>query len=276
MRWSLVLVLVLLVLSLTDAAKKKKKPSKGKKPKPVKGSCATVGPKLTAANTKKYTAPGKCPCWWDITRNDCACCKKNVGAMQCGFPMHKFCYKKSDLGCPGVCNNRYTLSGKGYPCFSDHSDTDCAWCAKDGYQCAQDSVTGPNSKYGSRCQTKTNVAYCKSQQGDCKHIAKCDINAECKYQSKVGKFGKYFACKCNSGFTGNGIQCMDADGNLSSNPGATVELTMTLTTEEYEGQHEAGQFSHGAGMESLLSQMETTGSACTGEECEATYNMVQN
>ena len=130
MRWSLVLVLVLLVLSLTDAAKKKKKPSKGKKPKPVKGSCATVGPKLTAANTKKYTAPGskkilmslpfflsflffyhlalplfllvslsivsssplqslpplhpECPCWWDITRNDCACCKKNVGAMQCG------------------------------------------------------------------------------------------------------------------------------------------------------------------------------------------------
>ena len=116
----------------------------------------------------------ECACWWDITRNDCACCKKGVGAMQCGwtfrsssptiskirfpqnshfielwrslvklsksfpekcklenwlddivthcrFPMHKFCYKKSDMGCPGVCNYKYTLSGKGYPCFSDHS-----------------------------------------------------------------------------------------------------------------------------------------------------------
>ena len=41
--------------------------------------------------------------------------------MQCGWPMHKFCYKKSDMGCPGVCNYKYTLSGKGYPCFSDHS-----------------------------------------------------------------------------------------------------------------------------------------------------------
>merc|ERR1712130_608941 len=78
---------------------------------------------LTAGNTKKYTDNGKCACWWDITRNDCACCKKGVGAMQCGFPMHKFCYKKSDKGCPGVCNYKYTLSGKGYPCFSDHSNT---------------------------------------------------------------------------------------------------------------------------------------------------------
>ena len=71
--------------------------------------------------------------------------------------MHKFCWKKSDKGCPGVCNYKYTLSGKytstqvqvhnytttstqvhkykstqlhnykytlsgkGYPCYSDHS-----------------------------------------------------------------------------------------------------------------------------------------------------------
>ena len=56
--------------------------------------------------------------------------------MQCGWPMHKFCYKKSDMvrvkcpphctpcilplqGCPGVCNNKYTLSGKGFPCQND-------------------------------------------------------------------------------------------------------------------------------------------------------------
>merc|ERR1712108_89144 len=98
----------------------------------VKGECDVGSPKLTAGNTKKYTDRGKCACWWDITRNDCACCKKGVGAMQCGFPMHKFCYKKSDKGCPGVCNYKYTLSGKGYPCFSDHSNMDCAWCNKEG------------------------------------------------------------------------------------------------------------------------------------------------
>jgi hypothetical protein len=125
MRWSVVLVCILLLAVVAEG--KKKKPSKGKKPgkkpsKPgVKGECDVGSPKLTPQNTKKYTGTGKCACWWDITRNDCACCKKGVGAMQCGFPMHKFCYKKSDMGCPGVCNYKYTLSGKGYPCFSDHS-----------------------------------------------------------------------------------------------------------------------------------------------------------
>merc|ERR1712226_1134221 len=155
-RWSLVLVCVLLLLAVSEG--RKKKPSKGKKPgkkpsKPgVKGECDVGSPKLTVGNTKKYTGSGKCACWWDITRNDCACCKKGVNAMQCGFPMHKFCYKKSDMGCPGVCNYKYTLSGKGYPCFSDHSNTDCAWCNKNGWQCEQNSITGPDSKKGSRCQ----------------------------------------------------------------------------------------------------------------------------
>merc|ERR1712200_295767 len=134
-----------------------------------------------------------------ITRNDCACCKKGVGAMQCGFPMHKFCYKKSDMGCPGVCNYKYTLSGKGYPCFSDHSKK-----------------------------------YCASQQGDCKHIGYCDPNATCKKKANVGKFGQYWQCECNKGYTGNGIQCMDGDGNLSAQPGQQVEVTLTMTAGLYE------------------------------------------
>merc|ERR1712072_462951 len=50
----------------------------------------------------------------------CACCKGS-NSMQCGWPMHRFCYKKSKMGCPGVCNNKYTLSGKGFPCYSDKS-----------------------------------------------------------------------------------------------------------------------------------------------------------
>jgi len=99
--------------------------------------------------------------------------------------MHKFCYKKSDMGCPGVCNYKYTLSGKGYPCFSDHSNTDCAWCNKNGWQCEQNSITGPDSKKGSRCQARTNQKYCASQQGDCKHIGYCDPNATCKNKANV-------------------------------------------------------------------------------------------
>ena len=32
------------------------------------------------------------------------------------------------------------------------SSTDCAWCNKEGWQCEQNAITGPDSKKGSRCQ----------------------------------------------------------------------------------------------------------------------------
>merc|ERR1711974_342626 len=108
---------------------------------------------------------------------------------------------KSDKGCPGVCNYKYTLSGKGYPCFSDHSNTDCAWCNKEGWQCERNAITGPDSKKGSRCQARTNQKYCASQQGDCKHIGYCDPNATCKKKANVGKFGQY----CSANATRDGL-----------------------------------------------------------------------
>ena len=38
-----------------------------------------------------------CTCWFDIRRKDCACCKgKASKVMQCGWPMHHYCYKKSE------------------------------------------------------------------------------------------------------------------------------------------------------------------------------------
>ena len=41
----------------------------------------------------------ECPCWWDMSKKVCACCKKvdGVETMQCGWPMHRFCYKKSKV-----------------------------------------------------------------------------------------------------------------------------------------------------------------------------------
>ncbi len=29
-------------------------------------------------------------------RDDCACCTTSEPAVQCGFPMHKYCYKPSN------------------------------------------------------------------------------------------------------------------------------------------------------------------------------------
>merc|ERR1711973_716329 len=73
-----------------------------------------------------------------------------------------------------------------------------------------------------------------AKQGDCKHIGYCDPNATCKKKANVGKFGQYWQCECNKGYTGNGIQCMDGDGNLSAQPGQQVEVTLTMTAGLYE------------------------------------------
>ena len=76
----------------------------------------------------------------------------------------------------------------------------------------------------------TNQKYCASQQGDCKHIGYCDPNATCKKKAnvssnddiedqamwllaevydlvktfpfQVGKFGQYWQCECNKGWSG--------------------------------------------------------------------------
>merc|ERR1712130_161442 len=62
----------------------------------VKGECKRTGPKPSPKLFAKYTIPiknKKCPCWWDLSKKICACCKGN-NAMQCGWPIHKYCYKK--------------------------------------------------------------------------------------------------------------------------------------------------------------------------------------
>merc|ERR1712088_1306531 len=119
----------------------------------VKGECKRTGPKPSDKLFAKYTIPiknKKCPCWWDMSKKICVCCKR------------------SKMGCPGVCNNKYTLSGKGFPCYNDKSKGNtCAWCAAGGFQCYADGTTGPDSKDGSRCQDQKNQKYCTSVQGDC-------------------------------------------------------------------------------------------------------------
>lgn len=239
-----------------------------------KGHC----PKLTKAQLKKanfgkYTEKNKkCKCWWDLSRNDCACCK-NKNSMQCGYPMHRFCYKKSKQGCPGVCNRKYTFSQKGFPCFWDHSSTDCAWCADNGYQCVRGKATGPEAKDGSRCQNGMNKKYCDSVLGDCRHIPKYDVNAKCMFKRSFGKYIQIFEPRCNPGYTGNGIQCFNKDGQLSVNPETQVEVKLKLTNDFYTHPHVNGEFSYGREMDGLFKQMENAANgACMAGNCQATYN----
>merc|ERR1719244_649744 len=128
MRFLLLLLLVLIIINFIDTRKKPKPKSKPKpKPKPKgKPVRPTVLNQPNPAIFKKYTRKGRGGrCWWDMTRTDCALCKK--GGVQCGHPMHHFCFKNTPgKGCPGIPNYKYTLSTQGYPCYWDHTNMRCA------------------------------------------------------------------------------------------------------------------------------------------------------
>lgn len=261
MRASYTLVILFLVASLVlvEAGKKgkKKKPSKGKKP--GKGKKPSI--------YDKYTVSGEtCPCWWDITKTDCACCKND--GVQCGFPQERFCYKRDgSKGCPYVSKNNLALSQKGFPCYWDHNDRSCAWCGPGKYQCAEGKENPcENGKTG------RNKAACDGVIADCGHMGKdiCDINAECVEGTQPWSKGKY-KCKCNQGWKGNGLQCVDADGNFGENPNVVVDLEMTLTNDFIVTPHEEGVYPYGETQDDLFSMMSgmfSGGQTCNG--CNAT------
>jgi len=50
---------------------------------------------------------------------------------------------------------------------------------------------------------------------------------------------------------------------------------MTMTAGLYEDTPVENEFNHGAAMESLLSEMESAGSSCSGDDCEASYEVTE-
>merc|ERR1712110_986849 len=176
----------------------------------AKGSCKRSGPKPTEKLFKPYTEPDKkCPCWWDLSKNNCACCKEGTDAMQCGWPMQK---------------------------------------------------------------------YCKSVQGDCRHISGACPPERCIKQGKVpGKPYKhltYYECECADGYTGNGIQCMDANGTWAVSGDAHVELEMTLTSEvETFPFDPSTDLPTGVELQDLIDQMGSVDNTCSsGAGCTSSFN----
>merc|ERR1712113_85620 len=237
----------------------------------AKGKCVTK-PKPKPAMFAKYTKNTNCPCWWDLTKNNCACCKEGTDAMQCGWPMQKYCYKKSDKGCPGVCNNAYTLSGKGFPCQNDPTSLKCAWCTMTGFQCYPDKWNGPDSKQGSRCQKQTNQKYCKSVQGDCRHIPGACPAERCVKVKDINKYMKYYECQCPEGYEGNGIQCFDTTtGEQLVQSDQYVELDLTLSQNISTFPFDGSNLPTGVELQNLINEMGNVAGSCSGA-CEATFN----
>merc|ERR1719250_555754 len=76
MRFLLILLLVIICINFMDTRKKKSKPKPKPKPKgkPVR---PTVLNQPNPAIFKKYTRRGRGGrCWWDMSRTDCAVCRK--------------------------------------------------------------------------------------------------------------------------------------------------------------------------------------------------------
>ena len=121
-----------------------------------------------------------------------------------------------------------------------------------------------------------NKNYCKSQQGDCKHIAACDGNAECKFKEKVSRYISYWQCQCDGGFKGNGVQCMDGNGTLSLPSDLRVEVTLSIMKEEYTYPYTSGEFVLGEKMEALNQEMsEVAGGVCNSDNCQSTFNQTE-
>jgi len=225
-----------------------------------------------------------CPCWFDMTRDDCACCTSQ--GVQCGAPMEQWCTSRKEgrqSGCLGLPANHWTLSTTGFPCYWNTSRTDCAWCGSGGAQCGPQGDTGPDSGLGSRCSDPEDSEYCDSVPGDCRHIAGvCDSQAQCQFMVQFGE-REHWQCKCNPGWTGNGLQCFDSDGNPSpetiSSSSGDVKLTLAVSTDFYVYPHTSSEFPMGPGETNLLTnitELFTAGASCAADSsCNGTFVNLQ-
>ncbi|XP_035673048.1 uncharacterized protein LOC118413629 [Branchiostoma floridae] len=88
-------------------------------------------------HVNKWTvSPTGCPCWFNESREDCACCAD--GGCQCdeGTDMHLCVECNSDQQCEA---EPWEITGTGCECWFDTSRQDCACCRYGGCQCDETS-----------------------------------------------------------------------------------------------------------------------------------------
>jgi len=70
---------------------------------------------------------------------------------------------------------------------------------------------------------------------------------------------------------------MDGNGTLSLPSDLAIELTMTVTNEEYIYPFTLGEFNVGEKMEALYQEMVNvgSGSVCSSGSCQSTYNQTE-
>jgi len=199
--------------------------------------------------------------------------------------------KFKNKGCPGIKENKYTLSQTGHPCYWDHSNRNCAFCAPQArtYQC------------GSKADPDSGDNHCVSEAGgtasdcdagrfipDCHRMGRgiCDINAECKKTPKKldeKKYSHLYECRCKPGWRntalmpgkkiGTGLTCVDNDGNFSQDPALSAALELVVTNDFYVFPADSSEFPTGPSAENMFSQMGNwlnTGGCPAAQACNVT------
>jgi hypothetical protein len=81
-----------------------------------------------------------------------------------------------------------------------------------------------------------------------------------------------YKCECKTGYTGNGVQCYDQDGNLSPNPNEQVEMSIDLKSEFYVHPHVDGQYNDTVSIANLKGAMEKlSDNVCEQKDCSVNY-----
>jgi len=94
--------------------------------------------------------------------------------------------------------------------------------------------------------------------------------------SQPSKFLSYYECQCPEGYTGNGIQCLDAEGNPPPAPDTFVELDITVTNEFETFPFDGSEISNGVELQSLITEMGNVESSCiSAGTCSSTFNYTE-
>jgi len=85
----------------------------------------------------------------------------------------------------------------------------------------------------------------------------------------------YYECQCADGYTGNGLQCFDANGTMAVSGDAYVELEMTLKSEvETFPFDPSTDLPTGVELQDLIDQMGSVDTSCSsGSGCTSSFNI---
>ena len=119
---------------------------------------------------------------------------------------------------------------------------------------------------------ETNQKYCKSVQGDCRHIPGACPAERCVKVKDINKYMKYYECQCPDGYEGNGIQCFDTTtGEQLVQSDQYVELDLTLSQNISTFPFDGSNLPTGVELQNLINEMGNVAGSCSGA-CEATFN----